>query len=358
MSTGENHASSVFIPIFSGTTTDFKRWQIQIRDYSVQLELEDFLLQEIRFPNAAYEIPIRVDGPPLFRPIQRPAFPAETASTAAIRFFELRLKAYQEERSRIIALRNKIVSSISTDIYLQLFSTDLARLNAGPDHLYSALETKFRHESAADIASEAASALKGIENGNFEAFLARQKTYIRRCSEGGQPMTNLQQVEQLCKALEGQREINIKTIRDFFYDAFPEREDQTFDRLLSKVRNAWNNRTAPVHRAHMAVTAHVAAVNARAMTPGEIKLSIRELQQEQSKRLRDDGTKPPHKPVPAPAGVAWKPGKPDAICNHPGHRKPSDHTNKQCHLQHPELKPKKANAATADADVSDDEDEY
>ena len=90
MSTGENHNTpSVFIPIFSGTTTDFKRWQLSIRDYSVQLELEDFLLQEIRFPNAVNEI--RIDGPPLFRPIQRPAFPAETASTAAIRFFELHL---------------------------------------------------------------------------------------------------------------------------------------------------------------------------------------------------------------------------------------------------------------------------
>ena len=89
----------------------------------------------------------------------------------------------------------------------------------------------------------------------------------------------------------------MKTIKDFFYDAFPYREDQTFDRLLYKVRNAWNNRTAHVKAAQMAVTSHVAAVNSRALTSGEIKISIRELQQEQAKRLRGDGARPPPKPL-------------------------------------------------------------
>ena len=258
------------------------------------LELEDFLLQEIRFPNAVNAI--GVDGPVLFRPLQRPAFPAETAPSEQIRFYELRIKAYQEERSRIIALRNKIVSSISTDIYLQLFSTDFDRLNAGPDDLFSALEYKFGQESAADIASEAASVLKGTENGNFEEFIARQKTYIRCCSEGGQPLTDLQQVDQLCKALEKQREINMKTLKDFFYDAYPDREHQTFDRLLNKVRNAWNNRTISTKAAHLAVNSNVATTVCSALPTQELKTVIREAQQILSKREKTAGRPPVAKP--------------------------------------------------------------
>ena len=124
----------------------------------------------------------------------------------------------------------------------------------------------------------------GIENGNFEEFIARQKTFIKRCSEGGIPLTDRQQVDQLFTALKQQREINIKSIKDFFYDAYSEREQQTFELLATKIRHAWNNRTTPAQLGNMAVTSHVAAVNSRAMTSGEIKISIRELQQDLSQK--------------------------------------------------------------------------
>ena len=79
------HSVSIPIPIFTGITTEFRKWQLLIRDFA--------------------------------------------------------------------ALRNKIVGSITPDIYLQLFRTDFDRLNAGPDSLYYVLDIKFRLESAADICS-------------------------------------------------------------------------------------------------------------------------------------------------------------------------------------------------------------
>ena len=218
------HSVSIPIPIFTGITTEFKKWQLLIRDFAIQLDLEDFLLQDTRHPVAPGDI--RNVNAVIFRLLAKPAFPLETATGNQIKFYELRIRAFQEERSRITALRNKIVGSISPDIYLQLFRTDFDRLNAGPDSLYYVLDIKFRLESAADIASQASSVLRGIENGNFEEFIARQKTYIKRCSEGGLPLTDLQQVDQLFTALNKQREINIKSIKEFFYDAYPERDQQ------------------------------------------------------------------------------------------------------------------------------------
>ena len=94
-----------------------------------------------------------------------------------------------------------------------------------------ALDDKYRTETAADIASQAASVLRGIEQGNLEAFMSRQRHYIKSRADAEMPLTELQQVEQLFKALEKQREINVDSIKQFFYNEFPQRADQTFDRL-------------------------------------------------------------------------------------------------------------------------------
>ena len=91
MATPENFMTSVSIPIFSGSTTgnEFRQWQLLIRDYAGQLELENFLLQEIRYPGAADDI--RNIDPAIFRPLTKPEFPPDTATGDQIKFYELRL---------------------------------------------------------------------------------------------------------------------------------------------------------------------------------------------------------------------------------------------------------------------------
>ena len=47
---------SIPIPIFTGKTTEFRKWQLLIRDFAIQLDLEDFLLQDIRHPVAPADV--------------------------------------------------------------------------------------------------------------------------------------------------------------------------------------------------------------------------------------------------------------------------------------------------------------
>ena len=164
MDTPDNLSQSVPIPLFNGTTTRLREWQIAIRDFAFQLELHDLLIQSLVYPNGVDNNAL--EERPVFRPIQKPDFPLTTSTANQIKFYELQEKAYEKQRSRIFALRVKIVNSISPAVYHDLFTEEYARINAGPDEIFALLDKKFGVETAADIASEAHLVLNGIENGN------------------------------------------------------------------------------------------------------------------------------------------------------------------------------------------------
>lgn len=195
MATPDNIGQSVPIPIFNGTTTHLRQWQIAIRDYAFQLELHDFLIQGLVYPNGVDVVALENERP-VFRPLQKPNFPLSTSTAAQIKFYDLQEKAYEKQRSRIFALRVKIVSSISPDVYHDLFTTEYSRINAGLDDIFTLLDKKFGLETAADIALEAHLVLKGIEHGNFEEFMARQKRFIERRRQAEMPLTDAQQVQR------------------------------------------------------------------------------------------------------------------------------------------------------------------
>ena len=118
MATPDNLSQSVPIPLFNGTTTYLRQWQIAIRDFAFQLELHDFLIQSLVYPNGVDNNAL--EERPVFRPLQKPDFPLSTSTANQIKFYELQEKAYDKQRSRISALRVKIVTSISPDVYHDL----------------------------------------------------------------------------------------------------------------------------------------------------------------------------------------------------------------------------------------------
>ena len=146
MATPDIISQSVPIPLFNGTTTRLREWQIAIRDFAFQLELHDLLIQSLVYPNGVDNNAL--EERPVFRPIQKPDFPLTTSTANQIKFYELQEKAYDKQRSRISALRVKIVTSISPDVYHDLFTTEYSRINAGPDEIFALLDKKFGVETA------------------------------------------------------------------------------------------------------------------------------------------------------------------------------------------------------------------
>ena len=85
-------SDSITLPIFNGNTSEIKFWQSSIRDYAAQLDLENLLLQEIRFPGAA-AADIPGDTRDFHRAIVKPPFPLESVSDAKLRFYDIKSRA-------------------------------------------------------------------------------------------------------------------------------------------------------------------------------------------------------------------------------------------------------------------------
>jgi hypothetical protein len=105
MDTPDNLSQSVPIPLFNGTTTRLREWQIAIRDFAFQLELHDLLIQSLVYPNGVDNNAL--EERPVFRPIQKPDFPLTTSTANQIKFYELQEKAPE----KIIMSNRKVKES-------------------------------------------------------------------------------------------------------------------------------------------------------------------------------------------------------------------------------------------------------